>query len=129
MGQRSEPLRFVCRGCGRDCETHNTGNRGVYCSKQCRADAERKGPDHPRRYMQGGYWMLAWTEPGGTRRRPARRFQFEHRRVWEQHHGPIAAGWIVHHVNGVKTDNRIENLRLMRRADHNRLHAEQRKVA
>ncbi len=34
----------------------------------------------------------------------------EHRRVWEQYFGPIPEGWIVHHLNGNKLDNRIENL-------------------
>ena len=29
---------------------------------------------------------------------------------------------VLHHINEEKTDNRIENLRLMTRAEHNRLH-------
>lgn len=74
--------------------------------------------------MQGGYWMLCWTEPGGTKYRPVRRWQFEHRAVWEAANGPIIGGLVVHHVNGIKTDNRIENLRLMRRSDHIALHKE-----
>lgn len=31
-------------------------------------------------------------------------------------------GEILHHINDDKTDNRIDNLRLMTRAEHNRLH-------
>lgn len=30
---------------------------------------------------------------------------------------------VVHHVNEVKTDNRIDNLQVMTRAEHARLHA------
>lgn len=33
-----------------------------------------------------------------------------HRLVWEHVHGPIPEGMVINHINGVKTDNRIENL-------------------
>jgi hypothetical protein len=121
---RIEPLRFVCLGCGQPSETRNTGNKGIYCSKSCRADFERKGRSQPQRYEQDGYWLLRWTEPGGTKRRPVRRHQFEHRRVWEQHNGPLPEGFVVHHINGNRKDNRIENLQAMRRTDHVALHRE-----
>jgi hypothetical protein len=32
---------------------------------------------------------------------------------------------VVHHVNGVKTDNRPEDLQVMTRAEHAALHARQ----
>jgi len=34
----------------------------------------------------------------------------EHRRIWAEQHGPIPKGWVVHHLNGNKGDNRLENL-------------------
>lgn len=114
MGKRREPLRFVCRGCGQPGESWNTGNKGIYHSKACRAAAERLG--NVWRYQQGGYWMLSWND-GGTRR-----YQFEHRRVWEQANGPIPAGFVVHHLNENKLDNDLANLYLLRRADHSYHH-------
>ena len=34
-----------------------------------------------------------------------------HRYVWEQNFGKIPEGGVIHHINGNKFDNRIENLR------------------
>ena len=36
---------------------------------------------------------------------------FMHRWIWEQIYGAIPDGWEIDHINGVRTDNRIENLR------------------
>jgi hypothetical protein len=111
-------MRCVCRSCGRKWDEYRTNVKGFYCSKRCRADHERKGRDAPKRYIQDGYWMLCWNVGGGTKRRPNRAFQFEHRRVWEDANGPIPPGHVIHHINEVRTDNRLENLQLMRIGDH-----------
>ena len=38
-------------------------------------------------------------------------YVFEHILIWEQAHGkPLPKGWVIHHLNGVKDDNRISNL-------------------
>jgi HNH endonuclease len=53
--------------------------------------------------------------------RPARRISV-HRLIWEAVHGPIPVGLQVNHRNGIKTDNRIENLELVT-ASENMRHA------
>ena len=46
-----------------------------------------------------------------------------HRWVWEQTHGPIPRGGIIHHIDGDPANNAPENLMLvMSRRDHMRVH-------
>lgn len=47
---------------------------------------------------------------------------FLHRDVWEHHHGLIPPGYDIHHRDGDKTNNALENLELLTKADHARLH-------
>ena len=49
-----------------------------------------------------------------------RKFIYVHRKVWEEHYGLIPSGMQVHHINGNKHDNRIENLKLMSNAENMR---------
>ena len=43
----------------------------------------------------------------------------QHIVVWEHHNGAIAKNHVIHHINGVKDDNWIENLVCLSRNDHN----------
>jgi len=46
-----------------------------------------------------------------------------HRMVWERAHGLIPSGYDIHHRNGVRTDNRLENLELVERRAHRSQHS------
>ena len=50
-------------------------------------------------------------------------YVFEHILVWEQVHGrPVPDGWQVHHLNGIKNDNRPENLIILPANHHSKHH-------
>lgn len=48
-----------------------------------------------------------------------------HGYVWEKEVGPIPKGYHVHHINGDKADNRIDNLSIMTASGHERLHGQE----
>lgn len=54
-------------------------------------------------------YLYCWHE--GKRRR-------HHVVVWELDNGPVPRGYEIDHINGVRTDNRIENLRLVTRSQN-----------
>ena len=48
----------------------------------------------------------------------------EHRDVWEKSNGKIPEGNIIHHKNGNKKDNSIENLECLNIKEHGKKHAQ-----
>jgi len=51
-----------------------------------------------------------------------------HRYLWEQYHNrEIPEGFIIHHIDNNRDNNKIENLDLMSYAEHNYLHGKGRK--
>lgn len=51
------------------------------------------------------------------------RWRYRARLVWEAANGPILPGRIIHHDNEDPMDDRLENLRMVTRAEHARIHS------
>jgi hypothetical protein len=115
------------------------GKRGAdsyaYGRKQSREDVEKRiakisGPNNyhwsgGRKKHSAGYIVAyapdhPWADRQG--------FVLEHRLVIEKHIGRILhPDEVVHHINGDKTDNRLENLTLLTMSSHSKLHQELRR--
>ena len=51
----------------------------------------------------------------------------EHRWIWTKNKGEISKEELVHHINGNRLDNKIENLTLLDNSIHQKLHWRKRK--
>lgn len=77
-------------------------------------------------YDKKGYKRILTNE----KRNGRRKYKYEHICIMEQYLGRnLYKNETVHHINKIITDNRLENLKIMSRNKHTRLHMSGRKVS
>ena len=88
------------------------------CDNKSRVESNQRG-NNPnwkggRSKLKNGYVTILFKREG--KKHP---HQLEHIVVWEKANGELPKGWVVHHLNGIRDDNRPENLFGMPRKRHN----------
>jgi hypothetical protein len=114
--------KATCADCGVEIARRST---------RCKPCADKVGA-FSRRGERNVHWKGGRTVSKGyvyllvdPEARKGHRYRAEHIVVWEKANGkPLPKGWVVHHKNGVKHDNRPENLEVMPRHKHNHRHDE-----
>jgi hypothetical protein len=136
-------ILFNCPECKKDFylsfnqkRTHHIYKKH-FCSKEClkksmlgknnpfygkKHTEEIKKFLHEKRFKTGFSYSTGYLRSGKTR-------ILQHRYLMEKHLGyKLPEGKVVHHINGIRNDNRIENLMVMSKGEHQSLHNKLRKL-
>lgn len=111
--------RYVCSGCNR---VFYSSRKGIKKCRPCHLQHIKAMPRLSGHKYMGRYGYI-WASAPEHQSKYGRKRSFiqEHRLVMEQAlNRPLEPTEIVHHINGVKHDNRIQNLINTDRSNHER---------
>ena len=97
----------ICKKCGEKfwvSHSKEKYHKPKYCSRKCYIPTERG-----KAISIDGYYVISLKKV--------------HRTIMEEHIGrKLLSKEIVHHINHDKVDNRLENLQIVTRSEHNKIH-------
>lgn len=103
-----------CNHCGKTFRPRSRTHR--FCSRACQGRSVRTNDGVWAVSRRLGY-VVGYVWEGGKKRQVRQHRYFVEqalgRRLWPDED--------VHHINGIKTDNRLENLQVLSKSDHSRL--------
>lgn len=125
---------FACLNCRKKfyCEK-GLISKARYCSRSCQGAWMAKTGG--RKAWSNGHWKGGLSDSSHGYRMLtsgvySEKFKLHHRFVMEKYLGrDLDSSEIVHHINGNKKDNRIENLEIMTRAEHMNHHRDEKSRA
>lgn len=112
---RKSGINKSCLVCGKMFYT----TRNKFCSQDCAREYRKNNYQH-KTYIENGYivcYKNGYNKKGNVKM---------HRLIMEEHLGrKLGENEIVHHIDGNKKNNNIENLSLMARGEHSSYHRKQ----
>ena len=122
FGIAHDTVRAYLRGLG--IAVRGLGDALCLAWKSRRHASPQGQPPGSRRLTSSGYVLVKVPDYFGPNNDG---WVQEHVYVWECAHGPPSPGYHVHHKNGDKQDNRLENLVALSPSEHRRFHEAERR--